>query len=209
MRGLLVMILLPALGATGIGCADEPAARAPGATENYVPDAPIAYDARYLDGSFEGNQGTGWDSCHTRTPGTIAHPQTGAAEGTSYVSFESGGCEGICSPTNPSASHLYNWFSTAPSATAKMGIYFDGKNLGSADPSGVLRFYATDLACEQSGVLAEIDLSRLQLTSEWSTRCVTVTGPGADAAIGMSISDGTYKVGLDAIRLGAPCHAGS
>ena len=179
--------------------------------EDYVPDAPIAYDARYLDGSFEGNQGFGWDTCHTRTPGRITHTQPGGSEGSSYVTFESAACEGVCLPTNPSASHLYAWFSGAPSATAKMGLYFDVKNMGGtgAAPTGVLRFYGTDLVCQQDSVLAEIQLARLQMSSGWSTRCVTVIGPGADTAIGISVSDGAHTVGIDALRLGPPCHAGS
>ena len=208
MRRLFVTILLPAICLTAIACADDSTAGPPGSTEDYVPDAPIAYDARYLDGSFEGNQGTGWDTCHTRTPGKVARIQSGGSEGHSYVTFESGPCEGGCTPTNPSASHLYNWFSSAPSATAKMGLYFDVKNLGVAgsDPSGVLRFYGTDLVCQQDSVLAEIELAKLQLSTSWSTRCVTITGPGADSAVGLSISGDTFKIGVDALRLGAPCH---
>ena len=38
---------------------------------------------------------------------------------------------------------------------------------------------------------------------------MTVTGAGADTAIGMSVSDGVHTVGIDALRLGPPCHAGS
>ena len=37
---------------------------------------------------------------------------------------------------------------------------------------------------------------------------MTVIGPGADTAIGISVSDGAYNVGIDALRLGPPCHAG-
>jgi hypothetical protein len=128
------------------------------------------------------------------------------------VTFESAAaCEGVCSPANPSSSHVYAWFSAAPSATAKMGLYFDVKNLAAAGaaPTGVLRFYGTDRVCEQDSVLAEIDLARLQMLSGWSTRCVTITGPGSDSAIGVSVSDGAHTVGIDALRLGPPCHAGS
>jgi hypothetical protein len=208
MRHLSVTILLPAMSAMSIACADGSLAGPPGTMEDYVPDAPIAYDARYLDGSFEGNQGFGWDTCHTRTPGTISRAQTGGSEGSSYVTFESAAaCEGVCAPTNPSASHVYTWFSSAPSATARMGLYFDVENLGSAAPTGLLRFYGADLACQQDSVLAEIELTRLQMSSGWTTRCVTVTGPGADTAIGISVSGGAHKVGIDALRLGPPCHA--
>jgi hypothetical protein len=211
MRRSLVTILLPALAFTAIACADDLTPGQPGTMDDYVPDAPIAYDARYLDGSFEGNQGFGWDTCYTRTPGKIGRTQTGGSEGSAYVTFESAACEGVCSPTNPSASHVYTWFSGAPSATAKMGLYFDVKNLGSAGtaPTGVLRFYGTDIVCEQDSVLVEIELARLQMSSSWSTRCVTLIGPGADTAIGISVSGGAHAVGIDALRLGPPCHAGS
>lgn len=212
MRRLFVTILLPAICSLAIACADNSTAGSPGTMEDYVPDVAIAYDARYLDGSFEGNQGFGWDTCHTRTPGKITRTEIGGSAGSSHVTFESAAaCEGVCSPTNPSSSHLYTWFSGAPSATARMGLYFDVKNLSAtgAAPTGVLRFYGTDLICEQDSVLAEIELGRLRMSSGWSTRCVTVTGPGADTAIGMSVSGGAHTVGIDALRLGPPCHAGS
>jgi len=204
MRRLLMTLLVPAMAA--IACADDSTAGPSGTTEDCVPDAPIAYDAHYLDGSFEGSLGTGWDTCHTRTPGKISRIQSGGSEGNVYLTIESAGCEGVCAATNPSASHLYAWFSTAPSATAKMGLYFDIKNVGSGDPTGVLRFYGTDLVCQQDSVLAEIELAKLKMSSGWTTRCVTITGPGADTAIGLSVSGGTHKIGIDALRLGAPCH---
>jgi hypothetical protein len=212
MRRVFVTILLPAICSLAIACADGSTAGGPRATEDYVPDVPIAYNARYLDGSFEGNQGFGWDTCYTRTPGKVTHPQSGGSEGSSHATFASAAaCEGRCLPTNPSSSHVYTWFSGAPSATARMGLYFDVKNLGGTgvDPTGVLRFYGTDLVCEQDSVLAEIELGRLRMSSGWSTRCVTVTGPGADTAIGISVSGGAHTVGIDALRLGPPCHAGS
>ena len=211
MRRLRLVTICALLFATSavVSCADDSNAGLPGAMEDYVPDAPIAYDARYLDGSFEGNLGTGWDLCLHANAGE-AHPcGDRRRRGSSYLLFEAGDCEGGCAPTNPSASHAYSWYSAAPSATAKMGLYFDAMNAGGADATGVLRFYGTDLVCQQDSVLAEIDLARLPLSSTWSTRCVTVTGPGADTAIGLSVSGGAHKIGIDALRLGAPCHAGS
>jgi hypothetical protein len=215
MRPVFVTTLLVAICSTAIACADGPTTGGPGTPgtmEDYVPDVAIAYNARYLDGSFEDNQGFGWDTCYTRTPGKISRPLTGGSEGSSHVTFESSiACEGTCSPTNSSSSHLYTWFSAAPSATARMGLYFDVKNLSGtgAEPTGVLRFYGTDLSCAQDSVLAEIELARLRMSSGWSTRCVTVTGPGADSAIGTAVSGGAHTVGIDALRLGPPCHAGS
>lgn len=206
LRLVTIFGLLFATSAVAGGCADDSNAGLPGAMEDYVPDAAIAYDAHYLDGSFEGNLGDGWDLCYTRTPGKHTRVETGGATGNAYLLFESGACDGGCMATNPSAAQAYSWFSTAPSATAKMGLYFDVLNAGGADATGVLRFYGTDLICQQDSVMAEIDLTRLPMSSTWTTRCVTVTGPGADTAIGLSISGGTHKIGIDAIRLGPPCH---
>ena len=206
LRLVTILALLPAISSVTSGCADDSNAGLPGAMEDYVPDAPFAYDARYLDGSFEGNLGTGWDMCLTKTAGKHTHVETGGANGNAYLLFETGACDGGCMATNPSASQAYSWFSSAPSATAKMGLYFDVINAGGADATGVLRFYGTDLICQQDSVLAEIDLARLPMSPTWSTRCVTVTGPGADTAIGLSVSGGTHKIGIDALRLGPPCH---
>src|SRR5687767_13387759 len=87
MRRLLVTILLPVICSLAIACADGSTGGRPGTIEDYVPDVPIAYNARYLDGSFEGNQGFGWDTCYTRTLGKITHPQAGGSEGSSHVTF--------------------------------------------------------------------------------------------------------------------------
>jgi hypothetical protein len=205
MRRLLMTVLMPAMWM--VACTDDSPAPSGAASDDYLPDVPIAYDGLYLAGSFEDAQGFGWDTCYTRTPGKVGHPQTPSAQGNWHVAFESGACDGTCAPTNPSASHLYAWFTTTPSATAKMGIYFDAVNAGGDAPTGALRFYGTDTVCEQESLLAEIELSRLQLSSSWSTRCVTVTGPGAAQAIGVAATGGTHKIGIDALRLGAPCHA--
>ena len=208
MRRLLVTLLapLPAMFMAN-GCADDSTAGRPGAMEDYVPDAPIAYDAHYLDGSFEDNQGFGWDTCHTRTPGKLSHLESGGAAGSAYLrQFETGGCEGGCTPTNPSASHSTTGSAVAPSATAKMGLYSRHER-GRRRRDGRAALLRHRFVCQQDSVLAEIHLTRLPLSSTWSTRCVTITGPGADTAIGLSVSGGTHKIGIDAIRLGAPCHA--
>ena len=190
MRRLFVTILLPAICSLAIACADDSTAGPPGGMEDYVPDAPIAYDARYLDGSFEGSLGTGWDTCHTRTPGKVARIQSGGSEGNSYVTIESGVCEGVCSPTNPSASHLYTWFSSAPSATARMGLYFDVKNLGGTG-AAVRRACCASTAptwsASRTASSPRSSSPACRCRRAGATRCVTVTGPGADTAIGISV----------------------
>lgn len=229
MRDWLLATLLAAASLSSVGCAgDRPAGTprptgtggAPGPTGaggaagtagsgDYVPDVPVAYDGRYLDGSFEEIPGFGWDTCYTRTPATLSLPETGASHGSRFVRFDTAGAAGPWSPTNPSASLLYLWFTTAPSATAEMGIYFDAKTFDAAGavPSGLLQLYGTDKLCEQESALAELELGRLQLSSDWATRCVTVTGPGAHAAIGLALSGGSHQIGIDALRLGPPCHS--
>ena len=114
--------------------------------EDYVPDAPIAYDARYLDDSFEGNQGFGWDTCHTRTPGKDQPPSTGGSEGTSHVTFESAACARACLAHETVGVACLHLVQRRAERDPRMGLYFDVKNLSGsgAVPTGVLRFYGTD-----------------------------------------------------------------
>jgi hypothetical protein len=229
MRDLLLATCFSALALPSLGCAGARSAEPPRATgtggspgpmgaggsagtvgsTDYVPDVPVDYDGRYLDGSFEQNQGFGWDTCHTRTPTRISVPETGASDGSRFVMFDSVGPPTPWSPTNPSASQLYMWFSAPPSATAATGVYFDAKNVGGAGGvvTGVLRLYGTNAVCERESALAEIELDRLQLMPDWTTRCATITGLGAHAGIGLAMSGDTYQIGIDAFRLGPPCHA--
>ena len=81
MRRLRPVLLSAFLFATSAmaSCADDSKAGLPGAIEDYVPDAPIAYDGHYLDGSFEGNLGDGWDMCYTRTAGKHTRVASGGA----------------------------------------------------------------------------------------------------------------------------------
>jgi hypothetical protein len=180
----------------------------PDGPPDYVPSTPLAYDGQYLDGSFEQSLGFGWDLCFTKTPAALTSMATGGSQGPAYLLFGSGGCSGVCSADNPSSSQLYAWFSKPPNTREVMGLYFDVINMGSTtSPSGVLSFYGTDGVCEKEAVFADVPLDRLKLGSGWSTRCVNVTGPGAHAAIGVSVTGGAHSIGLDALRLGRVCHS--
>ena len=179
---------------------------ATGPQTDYVPRRPFTYDGRYLEGSFETLQGFGWDTCYTRTAGLF--PQRGtenAPEGDQFLILESGGCSGSCAPTNPSSSQLYLWFDQLPTDTEAMGLYFDIEALAVGPPIGTLLLYGTDSNCQGDTEMASAPLGRLEISSSWSTRCVTVTGPGAYDAIGVAVTGGPYKLGLDALRLGPPC----
>jgi len=177
----------------------------PEAPTSYIPDAPYAYDGRYLAGSFEQQQGNFWDVCHTRTPELLRHMSDGGSDGRAYLMLESGGCSVGCSASNPSLSLFDIWFVGAPSVNA-MGVYFDAKNVVGTAPTGSVRFYGNGTVCALETLLAEIPLDRLQLTSDWSTRCATVDELGLYHGIGIAVTGGAHVIDVDAFRLGPPCH---
>lgn len=210
MPGRARLLLLTFLGGLPAGCGPSSDGAAPPSSGGYVPAAPIAYDGRYLDGSFEDNPGFGWDSCRTRTPERVELLMSGSSEGTYHLSFRAAAeCgEPGCRADAPSVSQVYLWFKTPP-AMADAGLYFDVKNLVGAAPEGTLRFYGTDDLCAQEVLLAEVALADLALspTPTWSTRCVTVTSLGAHDAIGLAVTGGDHAIGIDALRVGRSCHA--
>jgi hypothetical protein len=175
--------------------------------EDFVPVTPFAYDGKYLEGSFEEVQGFGWDTCFTRTAGLFAKRTTGdAPNGDWYAILESGGCAGTCASSNLSTSQLYLWFTQPPTAMGAMGLYFDVLNLDAPNPTGTLLIYGTNSGCMEESPLGEAPLDGLQPSSTWSTRCLTISAPGAHDAIGVAMSGAPHKIGLDALRLGPPCH---
>jgi hypothetical protein len=189
------------------GCGAAPSSGA-GAAADYSPDVAFAYDGQYLDGSFEGLPGFGWDRCFTRTPGVVTQANGGASEGNDFVLLaSSAACSGACGASQPSASQLYLWFKARPSATAAASLYFDVRNAGEMLPSGSVQIYGTDSGCEGETLLAEAPLDRLEMSSSWATRCITLAGPGAYAAIGVALTGGPHSIGLDALRFGPPCHS--
>jgi len=198
MRRLFMTVVVAAATAIACGGADGPT--------SYVPDAPLAYDGRYLAGSFEQQQGNFWDVCQTRTPELLRQMVDGGADGNAYLMLESGGCLGGCGANNPSLSLFDMWFVGAPSVSA-MGVYFDAKNVAGTAPTGTLRVYGNGSVCAQEILLAEVPLDRLELTSDWSTRCATVDELGLYHGIGIAMTGGSHVIDLDAFRLGPPCHA--
>lgn len=194
-------VLLALVAACGAG---EPEKGSPPPADPYVPAAPFPYDERYLQGSFEDAQGFGWDTCHSRTPGTRIQVLEGSASnGQRSAVFASGDCS-VCSPENPSLSQAYFWFD-GPVPAGKVGFYFDVRNLQAQAPTGALRIYGTDNGCEQEALLAEVPLGALAPPSAWSTRCVTLDGVSVHQAIGIATAEGAFEVGIDALRLGPVC----
>jgi len=184
MRRLFMTAVLVALSSS-CGRADGPT--------SYVPDAPIAYDGRYLAGSFEQQQGNFWDVCFTRTPELLRHMFDGGSDGSAYMMLESGGCFTGCMPNNASLSLFDIWFVGAPSVSA-MGVYFDAKNVAGTAPTGSLHFYGTGSVCAQETLLADAPLDRLELIDAWSTRCVTVSGLAAYHGIGIAVTGGSHVI---------------
>lgn len=184
----------------------------------YVPDVALPYDGKYLaGGSFEDNQGHGWDTCYTKTRGQPPASITGgASDGDRYIQFESGACSGICGPDHPSTSQLYLWFDSFRPTTDPVGFYFSVLDVeaaaavvggGGADLMGTLEVYGVNSSCEEEVGLAAVALGDLGLEGTWQTRCVDVSGIASNSGVGLAVSGpGPFKVGLDGVGLGPPCH---
>jgi hypothetical protein len=172
---------------------------------NFVPDAPPAYDERNGLGSFEDNQGFGWDTCSTRTP-EIVSLQSDGSEGSAFMSFQSvdDRARAEFPSDRPSASQLYLW--SRPASERNENLYFDVKNLAGTAVSGSILFYGTDHICSDEQLLLEVDLALIELLPAWATRCVTVSGLRAHEALGIAVTGAAHSIGLDAFRFGPPCH---
>ncbi|MEO6600021.1 MAG: hypothetical protein ABIQ16_09135 [Polyangiaceae bacterium] len=199
----------PGAGTGGVGLGDLPAAGAAGESGNgpaqpdYVPAHDVPFDQAYFeDGSFEMNQGFGFDTCFTRTPGSVTQASNGS-EGESFVRFNSGPCTGTCNPGNPSDSQIYLWFNAQPSSA--MGLYFDVLNFSAEPPIGALTLAAVDHLCVSVGQSAQAALSELALAPTWQTRCIDLPALNADEWLGITVSGASFQIGLDALRLGPPC----
>lgn len=173
---------------------------------NYVPTHDVPFDQTYLeDGSFESNQGFGYDTCATRTPASLEHITADASEGSRAFQFSSASCVGICSPNNPSDSQIYLWFTTRPSSAAA-GLYFDVRNLSRAAPAGELRIAAVDSLCVSLRDLARAALSDLRLEQDFQTRCIDLPALKAEERLGLAVAGTSFQIALDALRIGPPCH---
>lgn len=174
--------------------------------QDYVPDSIAPFDDLHLDdGSFENGQGFGWDTCFTKTPGSLKMGELGASNGNYFLEFASSPCDGICSPENSADSQLYAWFGEGKQPTEPFGLYLDLINLDGASPDGRFVLYAVDLSCNTLRPLFDVPLSDFSLTRTWSTRCVEpALEPGE--RLGLAVTGPRYHIGLDALRSGPTCH---
>jgi hypothetical protein len=187
-----------ASGEDGASGAPEPS------TPNYVPDQAVPFDHAYLaDGSFENDNGFGWDACYSHTPGSLSWKHNSSSEGMIAIEFTPGSCNNCADA--PSDSQLYLWFSTQPETA--MSLYFDAANLNNAAPLGELRLQTTSGVCQTLRPLVSIPLADLALGPTWQARCIDLPAFNSDPALGVAVTGTTFDIGLDAFRLGPPCHA--
>lgn len=182
-----------------------------GATSGYAPanpDVPPEGDGQLTGGSFEGPPGDGWDFCW---PGAVSRPSQmpAGSDGASFlVLYTFDPCE-TCQPSENDI-RVDLWPIEPLSAGETLHLYFDIKNFEATSPTGVLAFggvhAATSNPCKSDEVLARVPLAELALTSEWQTRCVSLTPSEPIVAFGPGVSDGSYRIGLDTLRFGPRCH---
>jgi len=173
------------------------------------PDVPAQGDGR-LRGSFEGNQGDGWDTCFSSLPG-LSPNQPGASaasDGARYLTFDSSVEAGpSCTSSTCSDAQVAFWLDAPISAGEALSLYFDVINLKSTDPSGILHIDGTDSSCVTTEKLATIPLGALDISSSWQTRCLTFTTQTDLSVFGIYVDRGDFHIGVDAFRFGPACHA--
>jgi hypothetical protein len=184
--------------------------RAGGPVSPYEPSdtsVPAQGDGRLVGGSFEGRFGDGWDACGSKHPGLV--PSTGeASDGAGFLLFDSSlACE-RCAERKADL-QVVLWFATEIPAGAASYLYFDVADLGDQPATGTLAFSSVHApssdACTTSEVLAKVPLEQLYATPTWQTRCVAFTPQAAFMQLGLYVADGTFEIGLDALRFGPPC----
>jgi hypothetical protein len=190
------------------------AAGAGAQTGSYLPEdanVPAVGDGRLEGGSFEGNLGFGWDFCFSKYPGVTATlGLDSASDGEIWLAFDSQkSCSGsLACRADGGDIQVGFWLGTPLPAGEPLHLYFDAINLGQANPSGVLHVDVMDTTangCMSAAALATLPLHDLELTSNWSTRCVSFTPNAALDKFGLYVTGETFQLGLDAFRFGPPC----
>jgi hypothetical protein len=217
---VLVMILTAACGGEsergttgGDGSAGQAGAAGADARAGggYIPDdsnVTAEGDGLLEGGSFEGNLGNGWDFCHSKHPGTLYWEDSDrSSHGTTWLAFDSqkSCAESFACSADGADAQVSFWVEPAQAPGAPIHLYFDAINLGPTMPAGALHIDATEGYCTSSAELATISLRDLELTSGWSTRCVSFTPSSALSTFGLYVTGETFLVGLDAFRFGPPC----
>jgi hypothetical protein len=195
-------------GVAGGGRTGSAGGRGGAAMSPYEPtnmDVPPEGDGTLTGGSVEGNLGTGWDLCGSNHPGLdLAPTNDQASDGARFLMFDSTlPCPGCASTT--SDMQVSFWFDTLFPAGETRYLYFDVADFGPKRPTGTLLFGSTITPCSTAEVLASIPLEELDITHEWQTRCVAITPHAAFVDFGLYVADGTFKIGIDALRFGPPC----
>jgi len=190
-------------GGSGAAGTDSPAG------SSYVPkdpNVPAAGDGRLGGGSFEGNLGNGWDFCFTKHPGASLDDATGSSDGTTWLTLDSrrSCADSVACQADGDDVQVGFWLDTTLPRDVPVHLYFDVINLGSASPSGILQLDAMQ-TCMSTAALATIPLPALQLTSNWTTRCVTFTPSTAIDEFGLFVSGDAFRLGLDTFRFGPEC----
>jgi hypothetical protein len=192
----------------GEGGAAGAEARAGGSYIPTDPNVPAAGDGRLEGGSFEGSLGSGWDFCRSKHPGaTHTQGSDRSSDGAAWLAFDS---QKSCADSFACAADGHDlqasfWLPSPLPPGQQLHLYFDAINLGPASPSGVLHVDATEDYCTSAATLATIPLRDLELTSDWSTRCVSFTASSSLAILGLYVTGESFQMGLDAFRFGPPC----
>jgi hypothetical protein len=177
----------------------------------YLPhdsNVPAAGDDRLEGGSFEGNLGSGWDFCNSKHPGaTYMQGSDRSSDGAAWLAFDSqkSCAESFACGVDGRDLQVSFWVGPALPPSEPVHLYFDAINLGPTIPSGIVHVDATEDYCTSSATLATIPLRDLDLTADWSTRCVTFTPSSPLTIFGLYVTGETFQVGLDAFRFGPPC----
>jgi hypothetical protein len=170
------------------------------------PNVPAAGDSRLGGGSFEGNLGDGWDFCFTKHPGAALVDAMGSSDGTAWLTLDSrkSCADSLACKADGDDVQVGFWLGMPLPQDEPVHLYFDAINLGSAPPSGTLQLDAVQ-SCMTTTPLATIPLPELQLTSDWTTRCVTFTPATAVDVFGLFVTGETFQLGLDTFRFGPEC----
>lgn len=202
-------------GMDGAGRSGNDGGRGGGPQSPYEPtnmNVPVEGDGTLLGGSVEGGYGDGWDACGSKHPGLDTSPaQLAPYDGMRYLAFDSTlTCAGCAERT--SDLQVIFWFDTPVPEGAIRYLYFDVVDYGPKRPTGTLLFGSpttpTQDPCSTGEVLASIALEDLAITSAWQTRCVELAPRAPFSTFGLYVADGTFQIGIDALRFGPPCRAG-
>jgi len=188
--------------------------RSGGPASPYEPtntDVPVEGDGTLAGGSVEGGLGDGWDFCRSKHPGLVTAPvELSPYDGMRYLGFDSTLACPDCDEYRADLQVLF-WFDAPIPAGATRYLYFDVANYGVKPPTGTLVFGSVRApsmdVCSSSEVLANIPLEALAISGEWQTRCVAITPEVEFSTFGLYVADGTFQIGLDALRFGPPCRA--